>query len=306
MSIARQDFAFPFRVDPVSQQTAQAAYAAHVDQMVQQLLLTTPGERVDLPQFGCGLRALVFAAGSDALEATVKLRVIQALGQWLDGIVTVLDVALGAAPGTVIEPGTVEVTVTYTLVETQARPDRDGDGLMSALTTIDRRRLLSASDALNGIDFVEVADDGLSLTVHFLNGVDLAAARVPRGDRSPAARSIAAVAVLPIPDAAWTADSESRLVLTLDRRPARGLLDLQLVIDSTALDPFFDHAAFRFQGDCPPPGCDRAGTGPAGPADARPIDYLAKDFTQLPSGPVGLLRACATRTGSSARRPTSA
>jgi phage baseplate assembly protein W len=120
MSIARQDFAFPFRVDPVSQQTAQAAYTAHVDHMVRQLLLTTPGERVDLPQFGCGLRALVFAAGSDALEATVKLRVIQGLGQWLDGIVTVLDVALGAAPGTVIEPGTVEVTVTYTLVETQA------------------------------------------------------------------------------------------------------------------------------------------------------------------------------------------
>jgi hypothetical protein len=88
--------------------------------MVRQLLLTTPGERVDLPQFGCGLRALVFAAGSDALEATVKLRVIQGLGQWLDGIVTVVDVALGAAPGTVIEPGTVEVTVTYTLVETQA------------------------------------------------------------------------------------------------------------------------------------------------------------------------------------------
>jgi phage baseplate assembly protein W len=120
MSIVRQDFAFPFRVDPVSQQTAQAAYAAHVDHMVRQLLLTTPGERVDLPQFGCGLRALVFAAGSDALEATVKLRVIQGLGQWLGGIVTVLDVALGAAPGTVIEPGTVEVTVTYTLVETQA------------------------------------------------------------------------------------------------------------------------------------------------------------------------------------------
>lgn len=119
ISIARQDFAFPFRVDPVSQQTAQAAYTAHVDHLVRQLLLTTPGERVDLPQFGCGLRALVFAAGSDALEATVKLRVIQGLARWLDGIVTVVDVALGAAPGTIVEPGTIQVTVTYNLVETQ-------------------------------------------------------------------------------------------------------------------------------------------------------------------------------------------
>ncbi len=119
MSVVRQDYAFPFRIDPTSQQTAQIAYAAHVDQMVQQLLLTTPGERADLPQFGCGLRALVFAPNSDALAATVKLRVMQGLGQWLAGIVNVIDVIVvgGAAGG---EPGTIEVTVTYTVVETQA------------------------------------------------------------------------------------------------------------------------------------------------------------------------------------------
>jgi uncharacterized protein len=118
--IARQDFAFPFRIDPASQQTAQTGYAVHVDQMVRQLLLTTPGERVDLPQFGCGLRSLVFAPDSDALAATVKLRVIQGLNQWLSGVVSVVDVVTGGGPGgAVLEPGTIEVTVTYTLVETQ-------------------------------------------------------------------------------------------------------------------------------------------------------------------------------------------
>ena len=118
MTIAREDYAFPFRIDPASQQTAQTAYPAHVDQMVRQLLLTTPGERVNLPQFGCGLRALVFAPDNDALAATVQLRVIQGLNQWLAGVVNVVDVSVGgaAAPG----PGTLEVTVTYTLVETQA------------------------------------------------------------------------------------------------------------------------------------------------------------------------------------------
>jgi uncharacterized protein len=121
VTIARQDFAFPFRIDPASQQTAQTGYATHVDQMIRQLLLTTPGERVDLPQFGCGLRSLVFAPNSDALQAAVKLRVIQGLNQWLAGVVNVVDVVVGAdSSGTILEPGTIEVTVTYTLVETQS------------------------------------------------------------------------------------------------------------------------------------------------------------------------------------------
>ena len=118
-TIARQDYAFPFRIDPASQQTAQAAYATHVNQMVLQLLLTTPGERADLPQFGCGLRSLVFAPNNDALLAAVKLRVIQGLTQWLGGVVNVVDVVVDAN-GPVLEPGTLQVTVTYALVETQA------------------------------------------------------------------------------------------------------------------------------------------------------------------------------------------
>ena len=120
MGIVRQDIAHPFRIDPASQQTAQTGYPTHVDQMVRQLLLTTPGERINLPQFGCGLRSLVFAPNADALVATVKLRVIQGLNQWLAGVVNVVDVVTASGPGgTVTEPGTLEVTVTYTLVETQ-------------------------------------------------------------------------------------------------------------------------------------------------------------------------------------------
>jgi phage baseplate assembly protein W len=118
---SRHDFTFPFRVDPVSQQTARAAYPAHVEQMVRQLLLTTPGERVNLPQFGCGLRGLVFSPLSDALTATVKLRVLQALDQWLAGIVAVGEVAVSSSQeNALLEPGTITVSVTYTLIETQS------------------------------------------------------------------------------------------------------------------------------------------------------------------------------------------
>lgn len=121
MAFARQDFAFPFRIDPASQQTAQSAYPAHVDQMVRQLLLSTPGERVNLPQFGCGLRSLVFGPNTDALVAAVRLRVIQGMNQWLGGVVNVVSVDVsGGTSGAVPEPGALEVTVTYTLTETQS------------------------------------------------------------------------------------------------------------------------------------------------------------------------------------------
>ncbi|HTT88807.1 MAG TPA: GPW/gp25 family protein [Acidimicrobiales bacterium] len=118
--LPRQDIAYPFSVDPASQQTAQVPYPAHVDQMVRQLLLTSPGERVDLPQFGCGLRSLVFAPITDALTATVQLRVLQALGQWLSGIVIPNEVTvLTAGDSSDLAPGTLKVTVAYTVVDTQ-------------------------------------------------------------------------------------------------------------------------------------------------------------------------------------------
>ena len=113
----RSDYAFPFRIDPASGQAGQSLYAAHVDQMIRQLLLTAPGERVNLPQFGCGLRALVFAPNSASLEATVRLRVTQGLNQWLAGEVAVAGVSVTG--GTAADPETLQVTVSYTLVETQ-------------------------------------------------------------------------------------------------------------------------------------------------------------------------------------------
>jgi phage baseplate assembly protein W len=117
MALTRADYAFPFRIDPSSQQTAQSGYAAHVDQMIRQLLLTTPGERADLPSFGCGLLSLVFAPDTDALAAAVRLRVIQGVNQWLSGEVVVGDVSV--VSGAAGDPGTLQVTLTYTLVETQ-------------------------------------------------------------------------------------------------------------------------------------------------------------------------------------------
>jgi phage baseplate assembly protein W len=113
----RTDYAFPFRIDPASHQAAQSNYATHVDQMIRQVLLTDPGERADLPEFGCGVRQLVFSPHSQALDATTKLLVQKALGRWLADQIVVQQVMVGPpVPG---EGEQLQVEIDYTLVETQ-------------------------------------------------------------------------------------------------------------------------------------------------------------------------------------------
>ena len=70
--------------------------------------------------FGCGLRQLLFARVSDALQATMRIQVTQALGQALGGVINVTGVAVSTSDGSAApEPGTFQVTVSYTLVDTQ-------------------------------------------------------------------------------------------------------------------------------------------------------------------------------------------
>lgn len=117
--MARHDYAYPFRIDPVSGQAQQIPYATHVDQMIRQVLLTAPGERVDLPQFGCGLRQLLFAPDSDALQATAQLTVQRALNQWLADQIQVINVAVSPGPGD--DYSQIVVQVEYLLIETQTK-----------------------------------------------------------------------------------------------------------------------------------------------------------------------------------------
>jgi len=110
----RDDYAFPFRIDPASRQAQRAPYDAHVAQMVRQVLLTTPGERADLPEFGCGLRALVFAGNSDALSAATQMLVQQSLARWLSDYITVRTVEVTPVDEEIL------VRIEYMLVATRA------------------------------------------------------------------------------------------------------------------------------------------------------------------------------------------
>jgi phage baseplate assembly protein W len=114
--MARHDYAFPFRIDPASGQAARTRYEAHVDHMIRQVLLTSPGERVDLPEFGCGVRQLIFAPNSDALATTTQLLVLQSLNKWLGDQIQVQNVRV-ARP----EAAELHIDIEYVLIDTQAQ-----------------------------------------------------------------------------------------------------------------------------------------------------------------------------------------
>ncbi len=115
--MTRHDYAFPFRIDSASGQAAQTNYDAHVEQMIRQVLLTSPGERADLPEFGCGLRQLLFAPHSDALTATTQMQVQQALDQWLAGQIRVQRVTV-VSPEDTPDASRLLIQIDYVLIET--------------------------------------------------------------------------------------------------------------------------------------------------------------------------------------------
>src|SRR5882724_3192364 len=109
----RHDFAYPFHLNAASGQAAQAGYEDHVDQMIRQILLTDPGERIDMPQFGCGLRRLIFAPHSDALQATTQMLVLQSLNRWLSDQINVQKVTV-SKPGE-FPDGVLFIEIDYVL-----------------------------------------------------------------------------------------------------------------------------------------------------------------------------------------------
>jgi phage baseplate assembly protein W len=72
---------------------------------VLQVLFTAPGERVNLPDFGCGLFDLVFEPQDSILVSVVEFSVGQALSRWLGDEIVVDSVDVQAEQETV----TVEV-----------------------------------------------------------------------------------------------------------------------------------------------------------------------------------------------------
>lgn len=105
---------FPFHFDGRGR-TADIDYDGHIRDLIEQVLFTTPGERVNRPTFGSGLMQLVFAPNSDELATATQFLVQGTLQQWLGDLIEVNAVQVES------EDATLRVTIQYTIRRTQQR-----------------------------------------------------------------------------------------------------------------------------------------------------------------------------------------
>ncbi len=105
---------YPFQVDGRGR-TREADESEWIRGLIHQVLFTAPGERVMRPDFGSGLRELVFAPNSPELAATTQFLVQGALQQWLADLITVEAVAVEAVDSR------LSVTVSYVVLRSGDR-----------------------------------------------------------------------------------------------------------------------------------------------------------------------------------------
>lgn len=106
--------AYPFQIDGRGR-VADTPYEAHIRQMIEQVLFTNPGERVNRPDFGCGILQLVFAPNSDELASATQFLIQGALETWLGDVITLEAVQVANDDARLI------ITIQYIIQQTQQR-----------------------------------------------------------------------------------------------------------------------------------------------------------------------------------------
>ena len=103
---------FPYHFDSRGR-TADTTDEDHIRDLIEQVLFTAPGERVNRPDFGSGLQRLVFTPNSDELAAATQFLVQGSLQQWLGDLIEVNEVDVQN------EDSTLRITVQYIIRRTQ-------------------------------------------------------------------------------------------------------------------------------------------------------------------------------------------
>jgi phage baseplate assembly protein W len=90
---------FPLRLDGAGATARAPSRAAAAEQLVEELLFTALGERLNRPQLGCGLLELVFDPATEALRAATQFQVAAELQRWLGDVIRVLEVVVESGDG---------------------------------------------------------------------------------------------------------------------------------------------------------------------------------------------------------------
>ncbi|GAB4424633.1 MAG: GPW/gp25 family protein [Bacteroidia bacterium] len=81
---------YPFAVDRGLKTLAEEnEYREHVIQLIKQVLLTSPGERINRPDFGCEIRRMLFNPNSEVSASLAQVSIFQALEKWLGTVISV-------------------------------------------------------------------------------------------------------------------------------------------------------------------------------------------------------------------------
>jgi phage baseplate assembly protein W len=107
-------FGFPYRMTEAGR-TAGATHEQHVRELVELVLFTDPGSRVNRPEFGSGARRLVFAGNSPELATATEFLVQGALQRWLGDLLQVESLTVTA------NEATLAIDLAYRLIETGER-----------------------------------------------------------------------------------------------------------------------------------------------------------------------------------------
>lgn len=103
---------YPFAIDAGGGQVAEEGdYEAYIRQLIRQVLMTAPGERINRPDFGAGVRRMVFSPNNPATASLTQTLIYQALSRWLATVIKVEEVAVSA------EQEKLLITVHYMVIQ---------------------------------------------------------------------------------------------------------------------------------------------------------------------------------------------
>lgn len=95
--------AYPLQLGGTSRKLAEENdYGSYVEQLVRQVLLTGPGERINRPDFGAGVRRLVFEPNGNGTAGLAKAMIYQALTKWLGALIRVESIEVRSQDATLL------------------------------------------------------------------------------------------------------------------------------------------------------------------------------------------------------------
>jgi hypothetical protein len=111
---------FPFQFNVIGGTETSVAVSEkydHINESIQQILGTSPGERAMLPEFGSRLRELLFEPNNAVLKALARVYVIDAIKRWEKRVI-VKEVYIDDSPYN-LDQGLLNIHINYVVIQHQ-------------------------------------------------------------------------------------------------------------------------------------------------------------------------------------------